>query len=967
MYGALEMGPETLAKDMLYLSVNSISNQRDELAAPLRAAILTSRMLLSRLQTSSLRLRVLLLIFAAVLPWLWVTVDHTFSERKRDVEASQRHMLHLAQIISSGQREVIAGAEGFLQVLAALPEVLEGTPERCQSRLENAHMNSRGYANIGVTDGRGMLLCDALNSAPSNFADRKWFREALRLQHFAVGDYVIGRLRGRQPVLVVATPLPEASPQPSRVVFVAIEVGWLERLLAEAKLPDGMMLSIMDAQGVILARFPQEAARVGKPNPIPEIIQAIRAGGVGGGRGEGISLGGGEQLFAYDRALGSKGGGGVFVSASISKSQVLAQSNRVLMRQLAVLGLLTLAIFVFAWFATGMVVQRRIRRLIDVAQKFERGDLTVRATEGRGAGELIELERAFNDMASSVERAFNQNEKVMQVATESIIVIDSRGIIVKVNPFTEKLFGYQRDELLGQSIQVLVPVHLREAHVGHMERYQVQPDIRSMSARQDLTALCKDGSEIPVNISLGPLVTEEGRFTVAAVRDIRESKAYEARILHQATHDALTGLPNRALFLDLLNRAMIQAEREECLLAVVFLDLDGFKNINDTLGHDCGDQLLKEIAQRINSAVRRNDVVARQGGDEFTILLQGVQHVDDVLAVSRKILTAVSEPIHLREMELHATASLGITIFPLDDTDAENLLRNADTAMYRAKDAGRDSFQFYTAEMNAQAQERLAIETDLRRAIAQQEFVLHFQPQVDLASGRIIGAEALLRWNHPEKGLIPPAKFIPVAEESGLIVPIGEWVLRDACRQLRAWQLAGLPPLRIAVNLSARQFREPSLPQRIAGIMAECGLQDRGVLEVEITESLLMKNVEVARDMLKQLFDMGVRISVDDFGTGYSSLSYLQRFCLHALKVDQSFVRDIATGADGAVITGVIVDLAHKLKLSVIAEGVETLAQLAYLEQIGCDEIQGFYFSRPLPAEAFEALVREGRELRQVA
>ncbi|MEK6663983.1 MAG: EAL domain-containing protein [Pseudomonadota bacterium] len=917
---------------------------------------------MSRIQTSSLRLRVLLLIAAAVLPWLWVTVDAAFSERKLAVEASQRDMLSLVQILSGGQREVIAGAQGLLQVLAALPEVAEGARAPCQTRMKNALMNSQGYVNIGVTDGNGMLLCDALNSAPVNSADRKWFREAVRLRHFAVGDYNIGRLSGR-PVLVVAIPIPEASPQPLRVVFVAIDVGWLERLLAEAKLPVGMKFSILDAQGVVMARFPQEAGRVGKPNPIPEIIQAIRADGAGAG----IAVGGGNHLFTLVRALGSAGGGAVYVSASLPKSQVLAQNNRILMRQLAVLGLLTVAIFVFAWFATGMVVQRRIRLLIEAAHQFARGDLTIRATVGRGAGELIELEHAFNDMAGSVERAFNQNEKVMQVATESIIVTDSHGIIVKVNAFTEKLFGYQRDELLGQSIQVLVPVHLREAHVGHMARYQAQPEIRSMSARQDLTALCKDGSEIPVNISLGPLVTEEGRFTIVAVRDIRENKAYEARILHQATHDALTGLPNRVLFLDLLNRAMAQAEREECLLAIIFLDLDGFKNINDTLGHECGDQLLKEIAQRISAAVRRNDVVARQGGDEFTILLQGVQHVDDVLAVLRKILAAVSEPIHLREKELHVTASLGVTIFPLDDTDAEHLLRNADTAMYRAKDAGRNGFQFYTAEMNAQAQERLTIETDLRRAIAQQEFVLHFQPQVDIASGRVIGAEALLRWNHPEKGMIQPAKFIPVAEESGLIVPIGDWVLRDACRQLRAWQLSGLPSLRIAVNLSARQFREPNLPQRIADIMAECGLQDRGVLEVEITESLLMKNVDVASDMLKQLFDMGVRISVDDFGTGYSSLSYLQRFCLHALKVDQSFVRDITSGSDGAVIAGVIVDLAHKLKLSVIAEGVETLAQLEYLEQIGCDEIQGFYFSRPLPAAAFEALVRQGRELRQVA
>lgn len=920
---------------------------------------------MGRIQTSNLRLRVLLLIAAAVLPWLGFAVDHAFSERQRDIEVSQRHMLHLTQILSSGQREVIAGAQGFLQVLAALPEVAEGVPARCQARLKTAHLNSQGYANIGVTDGKGTLLCDALNSTPENFAYRKWFQEAVRLQHFAVGDYIIGRLSGR-PVLVVATPIPQGSPDPSRVVYVAINVDWMERLLAEAKLPAGMKFSVMDGQGVVLARFPRAEGKVGKPSTVAEITKVIRSGG-SGGVGQGISADGEERLFAVDRALGSPGGTGVYVSACIPKSQVLAESNRALTRQLAVLGLLTLAIFVFAWFATGIVVQRRIRLLIEAAGLFEHGDLTIRATVGRGAGELNELERAFNDMAASVERAFKQNEKVMQVASESIIVTDSRGIIVKVNAFTDTLFGYQHDELLGQSIQVLVPPHQREAHLREMGHYQDHPEARPMSVRQDLTALCKDGSEIPVNISLGPLVTEEGRFTIAAVRDIRETKAYEARILHQATHDTLTGLPNRALFHDLLNRAMIQAEREECLLAVVFLDLDGFKNINDTLGHDWGDQLLKQIAHRISAAVRRNDVVARQGGDEFTLLLQGVNHVDDVIAVTRKILTAVSEPVQLRETEFHVTASIGITIFPLDDTDAEHLLRNADTAMYRAKDAGRNGFQFYTAEMNDQAQERLGIETDLRRAIAQHEFVLHYQPQVDIASGRIIGAEALLRWNHPQKGMIPPIKFIPVAEESGLIVPIGEWVLREACGQMRAWQVAGLPPLRIAVNLSARQFREPHLPQLIADIMAESGLKDRGVLEVEITESLLMKNVDVASDMLRQLFDMGVRISVDDFGTGYSSLSYLQRFCLHALKVDQSFVRDISNGADGAVIAGVIVDLAHKLKLNVIAEGVETLAQLHYLQQIGCDEMQGYYFSRPIPALEFEALVREGRALRYVA
>ena len=404
---------------------------------------------------------------------------------------------------------------------------------------------------------------------------------------------------------------------------------------------------------------------------------------------------------------------------------------------------------------------------------------------------------------------------------------------------------------------------------------------------------------------------------------------------------------------------------------MLFLDLDGFKNINDTLGHAYGDILLTEIAQRLVTTLRKDDLVARgddlvarQGGDEFTILLQGISVVENIIQIAEKVLAAVSTPFLADGHEMHVTASIGITVFPLDDTDIEQLLQNADTAMYRAKENGKNNFQFYTAAMNTLIRERMEIENGLRHALARDELVLHYQPLVDIRSGKIIGVEALVRWAHPEKGLIPPGKFIPVAEESGLIVLIGEWVLRAACRQNKAWRDLGLPHIRMAVNLSARQFREPQLVTVVAKALEDAGLDPHtSCLELELTESLLMKDMEGTIAKLHKLQKMGVCLSIDDFGTGYSSLNYLKRFPIHTLKIDQSFIRDITIDPHDAAISATIVTLAHNLKLKVIAEGVETAEQLALLREMKCDQMQGYYFSKPIPAEALEALLREGRSL----
>ena len=434
-------------------------------------------------------------------------------------------------------------------------------------------------------------------------------------------------------------------------------------------------------------------------------------------------------------------------------------------------------------------------------------------------------------------------------------------------------------------------------------------------------------------------------------------KQAEERIRHLAHYDELTGLANRSMFSQRLSHALAQARRNGMQLAVLFIDLDRFKNINDTLGHEAGDSVLKEVAERLQGCLRESDTVGRLGGDEFVVLLEGIPQSMHCAEVAQKILTAVARPFALDTQEFHLTASIGISTYPADSEDVQSLLKNADIAMYRAKELGKNNFQFYSAQMNIHTLERLALESSLRGALERNEFLLHYQPKVDIRSGRIIGMEALVRWQHPTKGLIPPMQFIPLAEETGLIVPIGEWVLRTACARNKSWQEQGLPPLRIAVNLSARQFTHENLLQDVARVLNETGL-DAAFLELEITESMVMHDPEHAIELLNKLKAMGISISIDDFGTGYSSLSYLKRFPIDSVKIDRSFIRDLPLDGDDAAITQAIIAMAHGLKLKVIAEGVETGEQLSFLRAHKCDEMQGYYFSKPLPEHEFILLVQ---------
>ena len=454
---------------------------------------------------------------------------------------------------------------------------------------------------------------------------------------------------------------------------------------------------------------------------------------------------------------------------------------------------------------------------------------------------------------------------------------------------------------------------------------------------------------------------EDPPVYVAMILDITEKKKTDDTLNYLAYYDSLTGLPNRSLFVDRLEQAMKIADRNEQLVAVLFVDLDQFKNVNDSLGHDAGDSLLKDAAERLSNCMRASDTVARWGGDEFCLLLQNVNQIDNVNVVAEKIIDSFAESFYIESKKLFITASVGIILYPLDNNDIKSLLKNADTAMYHAKEKGRNNYQFYNHEMSARLEQRLELEHELRHALERDEFMLLYQPQVDIQQGRIVGIEALIRWQHPERGMVPPDQFIGIAEETGLIVPIGEWVLQQACNQMRLLRDSGLPAIHVSVNLSVRQLREASLVDKVGQALRLSGLE-ASMLDLEITESMLMSDMDRVKRTLRELSDLGVSISVDDFGTGHSSLAYLKQFPISTLKVDRSFIRDIPHNKDDVAITIAIINLAKGLGIRTVAEGVESRDQLDFLKQQKCNLMQGYYFSKPVPYEEIVALLQQEQD-----
>jgi diguanylate cyclase (GGDEF)-like protein/PAS domain S-box-containing protein len=568
--------------------------------------------------------------------------------------------------------------------------------------------------------------------------------------------------------------------------------------------------------------------------------------------------------------------------------------------------------------------------------------------------EVIARAARVYDLTRRVGETQRLAQGLLEAAPDPIVVVDAAGIIKLVNRQTCAVFGWDRLELLGQPMEILMPPRLRGRHPGLRLGYVSDPKARPMGEGVELVACRRDGTEFPVDVSLSPLETEDGLLISAAIRDVTERKRAEAALAHQATHDALTGLPNRNLLEDRLAQAVARSNRTGGAVAVLFLDVDRLKVINDSRGHSAGDQLLRAVASRLADAVRPDDTLARFGGDEFVIVTEGIGESYGPELLVDRIADVMAAPITLDGVEVIVSVSIGVALSS-DGDGAEGLLRDADAAMYRAKDQGRDRFVLFDSNMRAGAVARLDTENALRRALEREEFRVHYQPVVELTAGNVVGVEALVRWQDPERGLVPPVEFIPLAEETGLIVALGAFVLREACHQVAAWHrlYPQLAHLGLAVNLSGRQLVTPFLPEVIEATLANSGLEPSRLC-LEITESVLLDDAESSSRALAALKALSVRIGVDDFGTGYSSLTYLKRFPVDTLKIDKSFVDGLGGGSeqrgDRAIVAGTI-DLAHAFGLTTIAEGVETADQLAELCALGCEQAQGYYWSRALPAD----------------
>jgi len=573
------------------------------------------------------------------------------------------------------------------------------------------------------------------------------------------------------------------------------------------------------------------------------------------------------------------------------------------------------------------------------------------------------LESQHLQLEKELKESEERSRLVLENSIDAVINIDHLGNVTEWNAAAERIFGYSRPEVLGRELgQFIIPERHRQAHTAAMHRLFKAPDANPTGKRVEIEGVRSDGTEIPVELSVTTVRRDDSIFFSAFVRDISERKRAEERIQYLALFDALTGLPNRVQLEERINYAISLAKRNDSHMALLFLDLDHFKNINDTLGHSVGDKLLIEIAERLKRVLREQDTVARLGGDEFILLLPE-SNAEGVRRVAEKLLDSITQPfIDEKNNELTVSSSIGIAFYPDDGLDFETLLKNADTAMYRAKRDGRNGYCFFTPQMQARSVRNLEIENTLRQAIARQQFELYYQPQISVKDGRLIGAEALIRWSTPELGQVSPGEFIPIAEESGLILSIGEWVLRTALGQLKTWIDRGMHPIIIAVNLSAVQFRHAGLIELVSDVLDDLQLPPE-YLELELTESVAMHDPLSAINIMNKLHDRGIRMSIDDFGTGYSSLSYLKKFKVYKLKIDQSFVRDISTDPEDKAIVNAVINMAHSLGLKTIAEGVETESQLEFVSGQGCDEVQGYFFSKPLTAKKFEEFATRERHL----
>ena len=876
----------------------------------------------------------------AILPVLLFLGLGAYSLVSSRAQFEERAELQTQTLAEGLERTLTAQVEKIDMALIAVADHLEYqlrhhgaiNPQEASAQIASQTARRPEMDGLRVTDaqgwgiaGPGLYPKPSADSQPLGFQDREWFQAQRNgtAQGLHMAKPLVSKLHGEW-IISFSRRYRTPDGQFAGAVSAAVPLAYLQQQLQAINPGPSGIVSLRDAQLGLIVRSP--AAEAGSPDTVgsnrvsPELQELARSADQQATYRAASQLDGVERTFTLRRLKVVPLMVVVGIGAQDYLADWYAEARSVAAMCLAVVLLYT---------AGGLLLMRTLAQNRDARQRI---------------GLLA---------------------KVFEHSGEAIMVTDHAHRIVEVNPSFVRQSGYEPSEIIGQ-----FPSMLDSARTTAAEHDAIRQLVAEHGFwRGELWDRSKSGREYPKWLSISVLRDDNGVIThhIASSIDMTEVKQAEDRIRHLAHHDTLTQLPNRVLLHGRLEQAMAVAKRDGGQLAMLFIDMDRFKNINDTLGHPVGDGLLVEVGQRLSALVRESDIVARLGGDEFVLVLTGLDANSATAAalVASKVVAELGRPYLVRGHELHSTPSIGIGLYPGDGEDADTLLKNADAAMYHAKSAGRNNFQFFTAAMNAATTERLALEAGLRGAIERGELFLHYQPQLDVASGRVLGVEALIRWQHPEMGLIPPLKFIPVAEDTGQIEAIGHWVLEQALHQVALWRANGHPDLRVAVNLSAQQLRGETFPQQVSNALQQHGLPGQA-LELEITESMAMRDPARTAELLAQLRRHGVALAIDDFGTGYSSLAYLKQLPLSCLKLDRSFVMDLENDANDAAICTATIQLAHSLGLGVVAEGVETPMQLEFLRRLGCDIVQGYYISRPLGPEACERYLNEHRLLRRV-
>jgi diguanylate cyclase (GGDEF)-like protein/PAS domain S-box-containing protein len=899
-----------------------------------------------------------LLVGAVALPLVALLAYAIYTAQQTDLERVSNDAYNLARIAAANARTLQKNGLALLDRLVRRPMMQNPDPNRCDPIFREFIAANPAYANLTLINRDGLAVCSSVpqrGRKPTSLAGINWAQRALQGERFVVGTPHLGRITGYW-ISVLGHPVTDAQGRVRGAIGLPIDLVHYEPLVRDVGLPEGSQMKIIDSRGTVIAHSSDPEKWVGTTDrhAINAIAVEHKLGNTRLTEADGV-----DRLYGFARVPDTDW----YVIAGVPVDAVSGPIRAQLLRNSLITAVITLLVLGLA-----TVIALRIRAPISaiarVARNIAAGQHDTRVPPEPGPAEIAEVAEQFNrmlDARQAEEKSLRMLNRAIEASMNAVVISRYDPAhdhpIEYVNPAFEEITGYAASEAIGRNCRFLQNGDTRQHGLDALRlaiRTQREEKVVLRNYRKDGTLFWNELHIAPVRDAAGATTHYVGVFN-----DITQSVQYRNQLEHQATHDALTGLPNRSLLIDRLNQALVFGQRYGRQLVVAFIDLDQFKYINDSVGHGAGDELLKIAAARLQQVLREGDTVARLGGDEFVLVLTDQAGTDTISAQFEAILRAIAAPVATHGREFTVTCSIGASLYPNDGTDAGTLLKNADVAMYRAKEQGRNNFQFYTREMNEVVSERMWIETHLRSALALDQLVLHYQPKVSLRSGTIVGVEALIRWQPPHVEMVPPSRFIPLAEETGLILPIGEWVLHTACAQAQAWRAAGLPPLSVAVNLSPRQFRDKNLVGTIRAVLADTGLPAEH-LELELTESLLMTSIESANIKLNELKAMGIRIAIDDFGTGYSSLSYLKRLPIDHIKIDRSFVSDLVHDTGHAEIAKLIISLGHSLGLHVTAEGVEQKEQLAFLRAHHCDEAQGYYFSKPVPAGECEALLRGG-------